>query len=110
MTEVVDKTKTTSSSSTGLITDFRYLGLGDYRKLINFDTKLIIDADQVAFMCASNMEEKLIEVTNKITGEKLEFKNKTEFWGTTKKVISGWLGDHNIMRELNDEEPYKIRF
>lgn len=107
MTEVVEKTKTTSNSSTGLITDFKYLNLGDYRKLINFDTKLIIDADQVAFMCASNMEEKTIEVTNKLTGEKLEFKNKTEFWGTTKKVISGWLGDHNIMRELNGEEPYK---
>ena len=42
------------------------------------------------------------------TGEtaNVRFKNKTEFWGRTKKVASGWLGDRNTERVAKKLEPF----
>lgn len=38
--------------------------------------------------------------------ENVLFDNKTDFWGRTKKVPSGWLGDLNSKREAEGKTPY----
>lgn len=38
--------------------------------------------------------------------ENVKFKNKTDFWGRTKKTITGWLGDLNVKREAEGKEPF----
>jgi hypothetical protein len=56
---------------------------------------LICDFDTALFRSAKFVEEDYIIVTNKVTGEVKEFKNKTEFYGHHVKKEKGWLGDTN---------------
>jgi hypothetical protein len=44
--------------------------------------------------------------TGKFINER--FKNITEFKGRKKKTIEGWLGEHNLQRESEGKEPYKV--
>tara|TARA_Y100000310_G_scaffold74348_1_gene70469 strand:+ start:8724 stop:9989 length:1266 start_codon:yes stop_codon:yes gene_type:complete len=47
--------------------------------------------------------------SDKPTGKKInvKFKNKTDFWGRTKKKVTGWLGDLNEKRIAEDKEPFE---
>ncbi len=56
-----------------------------------------IDFDAMIFRSCCATEDRSIEVTNKITQETFVYKNRTQFFGTGKK-ISGVLAELNSMR------------
>lgn len=72
----------------------------EWQKHVNGDTVVYIDGDQLAYICAAANEDKVIIATHKASGNKKEFKNRTEFWGNKKKEIGGWLQDLNMTRQV----------
>jgi hypothetical protein len=57
--------------------------------------KLCFDIDFILYDCASVAEQRYIVATHIPTGEKMEFKNKTELWGRKKAKNEGWIGEQN---------------
>ena len=72
----------------------------EWQKHVNEDTVVYFDADQIAYLCSAANEDKVIIATHKTSGNKKEFKNRTEFWGNKKKEIGGWLQDLNTTRQV----------
>jgi len=70
----------------------------DWKKIISDDAIIHLDLDQTAFVAASGAEKRTIVVTHIKSGRKMEFKNRTEFYGRQKKVVGGWLKDQNTNR------------
>ena len=73
--------------------------MDDLQSKITEDCTLWIDYDQIAFQAASAMEERSINAVHKASGRKMPFKNKTEFWGRSKKSVGGWLETLNLKNE-----------
>lgn len=67
-----------------------------------FDTQMfdaiIIDADTAFFRAAVSVEQRYIIATHRRTGQKKEFKTKTEFYGHHSKKAGGWLAELNEKR------------
>jgi hypothetical protein len=81
---------------------FENIQVDNIKDYITKETTVVIDADGLAYLPASIVQELYIEVKNNISGETKEFKNLTEFKGRT-KTISGdsWLGSLNFKREAS---------
>lgn len=58
--------------------------------------RAIIDFDWLKYTCAAVGEKRTILVTHNASGREMEFKNRTEFYGSNKK--GGWLADRNAKR------------
>ncbi len=71
------------------------------RKLDNLFDIVYADSDTPLFQAAKFVQEDYIIVTNKNTGETMEFKNQTEFWGHFKKKDKGWLSEVNRFLDLS---------
>lgn len=71
----------------------------DLHKYIDENTTLVIDYDQIAFQAASALEKRSIKVIHKSSGNTKEFDKRTDFWGSSKTTIGGWLGALNSSRE-----------
>lgn len=56
----------------------------------------IIDFDWLKYTCAAVGEKRTILVTHTASGREMEFKNRTEFYGSNKK--GGWLAQRNANR------------
>jgi hypothetical protein len=59
---------------------------------------IIADADTPLFQAAKFVQEDYVVVTHKPSGRKMEFNNKTEFYGHWKKKEGGWLSKKNEKR------------
>ena len=70
------------------------------------DDVAVIDGDYIKFAAASAGETRHISVTHPDWDEPREFKNRTELWGRSKKVVGGWIEQRNVQRELKGLEPY----
>jgi len=79
-----------------------YPCLVDWKEYITPDTIVIFDADQSAFLSSASNEARTIEVKHKQSGKTKEFKTRTEFYGSAKNSIGGWLGDQNLERETKN--------
>lgn len=75
----------------------------DLHKYVDEDTIAAIDYDQIAFQAASALEKRKIKVKHATSGTEREFENRTEFWGKSKTVIGGWLGDLNAKRKAKGQ-------
>lgn len=69
------------------------------------NTEIVIDYDQIAFQGASALEKTFIDAVHTASGRKKRFKNKTEFWGST-KAIGGWLAASNAERVKEGKSPF----
>ncbi len=86
--------------------DFQIKNIEDY---ITKNTKLIVDADGIAYMPASIIDEMYIDVVHKSSGNIKEFKNITEFKGRTKTVSDdSWLGSLNVSRIAKGQQPFEL--
>lgn len=73
----------------------------NYKEYISEKTHLVIDFDSMLFKLASSAEKTQVRIINNITGDEVGlFKNKTEFFGRSKKEINptSELGKINIKR------------
>lgn len=67
----------------------------------------MIDYDQIAFQSSAAIEETKIQATHIPSGRTMEFKNVSTFWGRKKNSLEGsWLGDQNVMREVEGKRPF----
>ena len=80
-----------------------YPYLLDWKDYVDENTTVIIDSDQLAYVSAAANESRTIEVTHKASGNKKEFKTRTEFWGNKKNSLGGWLQDTNLQREVKGQ-------
>ncbi len=71
----------------------------DWKNKVTTDCVLALDLDQTCFVSAAGAEKRTIKVKHIASGNEKVFKNRTEFWGTTKKVVGGWLKDQNLNME-----------
>ena len=71
----------------------------DWKNKVTKDCVLALDLDQTCFVSAAGAEKRTIEVTHIESGRTKIFKNRTEFWGSTKKVVGGWIKDQNMNME-----------
>jgi hypothetical protein len=67
--------------------------------------ELAIDADLVCHTFSATAEERKIKVTYKGNNTSREYKNRSEFWGRSRKTIGGKLADINSSREKKGLEP-----
>lgn len=74
----------------------------NWKNCVDENTVVLIDGDQSAYVLAAANESRTIEVTHKQTGRKKEFKNRTEFYGSKKTTLGGWLADTNLQREIKN--------
>ncbi len=70
------------------------------------DIVAIIDGDWPIYSIACVGDDDYIEATHIKSGQKKEFKNKTEFQGRSTKTIGGWLAERNIEREEKGLPPF----
>lgn len=91
---------------------FEEIQITDIEKYITKDTKLVIDADGIAFKPACILDESYISVTHKVYNTTLEFKNITEFKGNVRgegKIgANSYLGSENQKLILKGLEPFKL--
>jgi predicted phosphohydrolase len=78
----------------------------NWKDLIDENTVVIIDADQLCYVAAAANEDRSVCIRNIKTGEEFVCKNKTEFWGRKKTIIEGKLGDINILRSSEGLEQF----
>lgn len=71
----------------------------NWKSKVTKDCVISLDLDQTCFVSAAGAEKRTIEATHIASGRVKTFKNRTEFWGTTKKVVGGWLKDQNANME-----------
>lgn len=80
----------------------------DYKDYIDENTKLVIDFDSMLFKLASSAERTEVRILEKSSGKDLGlFKNKTKFFGSTKKIIDpkselGKLNTKRLQEGLDD--------
>jgi hypothetical protein len=68
----------------------------------------VIDFDLICFKAASAGEKRFIIVTHTPTGDKKQFKSRTEFYGHYAKKEGGWLAKTNKQREDEGKEGFKL--
>ena len=78
----------------------------NWRDLIDENTTVYFDSDQLTYINSSAAESRTVKITNNKTEEVFKCKNRTEFFGAKKKIIEGRLGDINILRESKGLEPF----
>lgn len=66
--------------------------------------RLCFDIDFILFAACSVMEERFIITVHRPTGQKMEFKTRTEFYGNWRKRDGGWIA---LQNEMSGEEYYK---
>jgi hypothetical protein len=59
---------------------------------------ILFDYDPILYQAASAGEKRTIKVIHKDSGDELEFKTRTEFWGHFKKKAGGYLAEYNAGR------------
>lgn len=85
---------------------FPEIQVKDIRDIITDDCVGAWDFDGVVYRVASNMENRLIRVTNEKEGIDEVLQNLTMFKGRGKNISeTSWLGLHNIQREVDGKEP-----
>lgn len=72
----------------------------DWKNKVTNDCVIALDLDQTCFVSAAGAEKRTIKATHIASGRSKIFKNRTEFWGSTKKVVGGWLKDQNANMEV----------
>lgn len=87
---------------------FKEIPLDELKQYVDKDTQIIFDYDQIAYISASVVEKKTIDVVHKASGRVRSFNTKTEFCGAKKSVIEGWLGDQNVMREAKGKPSWAL--
>jgi len=75
----------------------------NWKNCVDENTVVLIDGDQSAYVLAAANESRTIEVIHKASGNKKEFKTRTEFWGNKKNSLGGWLQDTNLQREVKGQ-------
>lgn len=88
--------------------NYEVVDLNQLKEYVDHNTKIVFDYDQIAYISAAVVEEKVIDVVHKESGRVKRFKNRKEFKGLKKKSIEGWLGDQNIMREAKGLTPWPL--
>lgn len=71
-----------------------------WKDKITDDCVIVLDLDQTCYVSAAGSEKRTIKATHIKSGKSKEFRNRTEFWGSTKKVVGGWLKDQNANMEM----------
>lgn len=61
-------------------------------------TTAVFDMDFIKYEAGYVAEDRSILVTEKKSGDQYTFKNRTEFWGASRKHNGGWLFDKNKCR------------
>lgn len=78
---------------------FKDLQIKDISGILTDDAVFVWDFDGIPYKCSGMVEEDYIVATNVETGEKLEAKNVTTFWGVGNKVgANSTIGIENIKR------------
>ena len=72
----------------------------NWKSKVTEDCVIALDLDQTCFVSAAGAEKRTIRAIHKESGREKIFKNRTEFWGSTKRVVGGWLKDQNTNREV----------
>lgn len=72
------------------------------------EPKLIIDFDWPRYAAGFAGEKRSIEVEHRATGEKLRFKNRTEFYGRGKAKNKGWIGDQVANGQIITADDFDI--
>ena len=67
---------------------------------------MAIDYDQIAFQAASALEKRSIRAVHKASGNTKDFGKRTDFWGSSRTKIGGWLGALNSSREKVGKKPF----
>ena len=83
----------------------------DISDLITKDTILVIDADGLAYIPSTIVQETYITVTHTKSKRTMDFKNLTEFKGRGKgKNISpdSWLGSTNTKRAVMNQSLFDL--
>ena len=68
--------------------------------------RLSLDADTIIYQKVKGLEKTSILVEYQNNGRKKEFKNITEFRGTKKSKLGGWLGEENKRRKKKGLVPF----
>lgn len=68
-------------------------------------TKIVIDADMVAFKAAALAQETSVDVVHKATGKIRNFPTRTDFYGNWAKKEGGFLGEFNKERIEKGKDP-----
>lgn len=72
----------------------------NWKDKVTDDCVIALDLDQTCFVSAAGAEKRTIRAIHKASGREQVFKNRTAFWGATKKVVGGWLKDQNTNMEV----------
>lgn len=64
------------------------------------DPTLVVDLDWLRYAAGFTGEKRVIEVEHKLTKQKMQFKNRTEFYGRGKAKDKGWIGEENKSLEV----------
>jgi hypothetical protein len=70
--------------------------------------QIVLDADAIIFRAAAASQLNRIKVTNKINGEELVFKSRTDFWGHHLKKAGGWLAEQKASGATFEIEDFEI--
>ena len=62
----------------------------DWKNKVTNDCVIALDLDQTCFVSAAGAEKRTIKATHIASGRDKICKNRTEFWGSTKRVVGGW--------------------
>lgn len=65
----------------------------------------IFDYDTLLYKVSFACEKRTVKVINNKSGKEKIFKNQTEFWGSKRNTIEGWLGKQNELLVLNGRNP-----
>lgn len=70
---------------------------------------LVTDIDTILYRAAMGIQKNFITVEWKNNGRRKQFKNITEFRGSSKTSIGGWLGDINTERKEKGYSPFLLK-
>lgn len=103
------------SNSKRITSDNKYLKsvqVKDVKSIITDDCVLHLDCDSIPYFAASQQDDNYIIVTHKKSGREMEFKNKTEFKGSSNKlgVITqkSWLGAKNLEQQAKGKPEFTL--
>ncbi len=84
----------------------------DVENLISEGCVLWVDADSIPYFAAALQDDNYVEVTHTKSSRSMEFKNKTEFKGSSRKegVITqkSWLGVKNLEQEAKGKPLFEL--
>ncbi len=84
----------------------------DVASIIEEDCVLWVDSDSIPYFAAAQQDDNYVEVLHKGSGRTMEFSNKTEFKGASRKegVITqkSWLGVKNLEQEAKGKPVFKL--